>query len=242
MPDTHNFSDQESSLYTQAGFSATQAIVWQRKWAQKVSQEPFDVAINTVAGADVAFSPCEKYCIAAIVVMKMPDLTIVTTSEAVMPIQVPYIPGLLSFREAPAVLAAAGKLAVRPNVLILDGQGFAHPRRFGLACHVGVSLGWPTIGCAKSRLIGEYREPGLNKGCRRRLTDDHEVIGMVVRSRKGVKCLYVSIGHRVSLNQAVNLVLRCCTRFRLPEPTRLAHQRVTLLRNTSFDTGCPVDL
>jgi deoxyribonuclease V len=116
----------------------------------------------------------------------------------------------------------------------------AHPRRFGLACHVGVCLGWPTIGCAKSRLMGNFRDPGQNKGCQTRLLDGREVIGMVVRTRKGVKCLYVSVGHQVSLVQASNLVLRCCRGYRLPEPTRLAHQAVTRIRN-SFEGEEPAE-
>jgi len=128
------------------------------------------------------------------------------------------------------VAAAGRKLLEKPDILLIDGQGRAHPRRFGLACHVGLELGWPTIGCAKSRLIGEHREVGRGKGSQCRLVDRGEVIGKVVRSREGVKCLYVSVGHLVELEESVRIVLRCCRKYRLPEPTRQAHIQVSQIR------------
>jgi deoxyribonuclease V len=132
------------------------------------------------------------------------------------------VPGLLSFREAPAVLAALRRLRTVPDALICDGQGLAHPRRFGLACHVGLIADLPAVGCGKSRLCGEHREPGRRRGSRARLVHDGEVVGTVLRTRVGVKPVYVSVGHRIDLPAAERLVLDCAVRFRLPEPTRLA--------------------
>ena len=142
-----------------------QAIDQQRRLAKKVLERPFSGAIRVIAGADATFSKDERYCIAAIISFSWPDLEVIETAEARKPLNFPYIPGVLSFREAPAVVAAAGKLRQKPDILLIDGQGRAHPRRFGLACHVGLELDWPTIGCAKSRLIGEHRGVGRKKGC-----------------------------------------------------------------------------
>ena len=185
-----------------------EAIEQQRCMARQVQERPFSGKIGVVAGADAAFSKDEKYCIAAVVSFSWPNLELIETAEAKKPLNFPYIPGFLSFREAPAVAAAARKLKQKPDILLIDGQGRAHPRRFGLACHVGLDLGWPTIGCAKSRLIGEHRP-------------------VVVRSRDDVKCLYVSVGHLMEMDEAVRVVLRCCRRYRLPEPTRQAHNLVS---------------
>ncbi len=220
----------DPGLIDLAHFSPAEAIKWQKQWARRVRIEQIATPIKTVAAADMAITPDGRHCVAAVLVMRMPDMAILATAHARLQLQVPYIPGLLSFREAPAVIAAARRLSITPDVLLVDGQGLAHPRRFGLACHIGLALDWPTIGCAKSRLIGDYQEPGLNKGCRRRLTDKGEIIGAVLRSRRGVKCIYISVGHRAELEQAVKLVLQCCRRYRLPEPARHAHQLVTKLR------------
>jgi len=197
---------------------------------------PLKGPIKLVGGGDVAFSRDGKWCVGAIVTLTLPGLQEQERVFAWERVKFPYIPGLLSFREAPVLIKAARKLAVRPDVLLVDGQGLAHPRRFGLACHVGVRLDWPTIGCAKSRLIGAHRPVGVSKGCRCRLMDQDEVVGCVVRSREKVKCIYVSEGHRVELEQAVKLVLRCCGRYRLPEPIRSAHNFVSKLRlNRTID-------
>jgi deoxyribonuclease V len=136
----------------------------------------------------------------------------------------PYVPGLLAFREGPVVLAALEQVSDPPDVLLFDGQGLAHPRRLGLATHIGVLLDRPSIGCAKSRLCGEHEEPPAERGGWVPLRDGDEVIGGVVRTRAGVRPVYVSVGHRVDLETAVSLVVACCTRYRLPEPTRRAHR------------------
>lgn len=175
-----------------------------------------------VAGLDVHYAPRSDLVWAAATVLKLPALDLEWSALACRPLRFPYVPGLLSFREAPAMLAALSALPVRPDLLMVDGQGIAHPRRLGLAAHVGVLADIPTIGVAKSRLIGMFKQPGARKGSRAPLTDDGEVIGAVVRSRDRVKPLFVSVGHRVSLETAVTWVLRCADRVRLPEPTRLA--------------------
>ncbi len=184
-------------------------------------------APRTVAGLDCAFSRDKQRIGAAVVVQSLPDLRVVATAKAVLPVTFPYIPGLLSFREAPVCLAAIEKLDLEPDVFLVDGQGIAHPRRLGLAAHLGLFLGRPTIGCAKSRLIGTYNEPGRQKGQHTWLYDGDEVIGAVLRTRTDVRCLFVSIGHRCDLPAAIRTVLQCTTRYRLPEPTRVAHQAVT---------------
>lgn len=179
--------------------------------------------ITRVAGIDVGFEDAGRATRAAVAVLSFPDLTPLDESVVHRPTCFPYVPGLLSFREIPAVLDALAGLRLDPDLLICDGQGRAHPRRFGLACHLGVVCGLPSIGAAKSRLIGEHGELGWAKGSLAELRDRDELIGMVVRSRDGVQPLYVSVGHRVSLRTAVRLVLACTTRYRLPETTRRAH-------------------
>lgn len=155
---------------------------------------------------------------------------LVETVSATQETKFPYIPGLLSFREAPACLEAVRKLTTEPDLFMIDGQGVAHPRRLGLASHLGLFLDKPTIGCAKSRLIGTFEEPGGDRGAYSLLRDGDEVIGAVVRTRSRVKPIFVSVGHRCTLEDAIRLTLACATRYRIPEPTRLAHQAVSRLK------------
>lgn len=167
---------------------------------------------------------------AAIVVLRWEDMAVVEIATAAIETPFPYVPGLLSFREIPAIAAAWERLAVQPDLLLVDGQGIAHPRRFGLASHLGLITGVPTIGCAKTRFIGVHDEPAREAGYYTDLVDDGrlsghggEVIGGVLRTRSGVRPLYISIGHKVSLRTALDLTLECCRGYRLPEPTRQAH-------------------
>lgn len=181
--------------------------------------------VRTVAGIDVGFERGGKMARAAVVVLDFPSLALREQAVACAPVRFPYVPGYLSFRELPAVCAALARLSIAPDLLLCDGQGLAHPRRFGLACHLGVLTDTPSIGVAKSRLLGVPRgRLARAKGSWVPLVDGKETIGAVVRTRSGVKPLYVSIGHRVSLKTAVEYVLRCTTRYRLPETTRLAHR------------------
>lgn len=177
-----------------------------------------------VAGVDVGFEQNNTITRAAVAVLDFPSLEPVEQAIARLPTTFPYVPGLLSFREVPAVLAALERLSALPDMLLCDGQGVAHPRRLGIASHLGVLLDLPTIGVAKSRLIGTYEEPGEEKGRWAPLLDGGELIGCVLRSRSRVKPLYISPGHRVDFDTARQMVLACTTRYRLPETTRWAHR------------------
>jgi deoxyribonuclease V len=176
--------------------------------------------VRRVAGADAHYAGAHVW--AAVVTMTFADLAPVESALIRRALVFPYVPGLLSFREAPAILACLQRLPERPDLLLIDGQGLAHPRRFGLACHVGVLADLPTIGVAKSRLVGTHEEPGIERGAWSPLVDRGETVGAVLRTRRGVRPVYVSVGHRVSLETAIDLVLRCTGRFRLPEPIRAA--------------------
>jgi len=178
--------------------------------------------VNYVAGVDVGFE--ENYAIsrAAVAVLSFPELQLIEQAIARRPTTFPYIPGFLSFREVPVVLDALSQIKITPDLILCDGQGIAHPRRFGLACHLGLLITVPTIGVAKSRLIGQHEELPPEKGNWQPLRHRGEVIGAVVRSRTGVKPLYVSPGHRISLPTAIDYVLRCTPKYRLPETTRWA--------------------
>jgi deoxyribonuclease V len=191
--------------------------------SQVIPKTTFDPdAVRTVAGVDVGFRG--NVARAAVVVLAFPELEPVDYTMAEVPVTFPYVPGLLAFREGPSVLAALDKLTTWPDLLIFDAQGVAHPRRLGLAAHMGVILDRPSVGCAKSRLAGVHDEPGEAVGDWVFLYDEDETIGAVVLSRSGVKPIYVSIGHRVDLPTAVEFVLRCTRGYRLPETTRAAHK------------------
>jgi deoxyribonuclease V len=195
-------------------------------------------AIKTVAGIDNTYikEDGKTTAGAVIVVLAFPAMEVIETAFTWRPVAFPYVPGLLSFREAPAVLAAYADLTVEPDVFLCDGQGYAHPRRFGLASHLGVILDRPTIGCAKSRLIGEYEEPERTFGAHTPLVDRGEVVGAAVRTRPRHKPLFVSPGHKISIETAVEIALACCRDDAfLPEPTRLAHQLVTQERRARID-------
>lgn len=176
-------------------------------------------------------------CLAAAVLWDLGERKVLEERTALRELTFPYIPGLLSFREAPALLAALELLDGEPDALLCDGQGRAHPRRFGLACHVGWLADLPAVGCAKSRLAGRYAEPGRPRGSRSPLTDRGERIGTVLRTREGVRPLFVSVGHRIDLDTAERLVLDCCLSHRLPEPIRLADRRVRLARRRLAEGG-----
>jgi len=188
-----------------------------------LTEDRFD-SVHYVAGIDVGFEKSNTITRAAVTVLSFPGLTLQDQALARRPTSFPYIPGLLSFREVPAVLDAFYKLDIQPDLILCDGQGIAHPRRFGIACHIGVWLDIPSIGVAKSRLIGTHKEVPNQKGGYARLYDHGECIGAVLRTRVNVRPLYISVGHRISLNTAIDYVMRCTTRYRLPETTRCAHK------------------
>ena len=180
--------------------------------------------VRWVAGIDVGFEEGGRRTRAAVVVLAFPSLDPVEHAIARRPTSFPYVPGLLSFREVPAVLEALGSLSREPELLLCDGQGQAHPRRFGLACHLGVLTGTPAIGVAKTRLIGRHEPLEEERGAWRPLMDGEEVIGAALRTRCGANPLYVSVGHKISLKTAIDYVLRCAPHYRLPETTRQAHR------------------
>lgn len=177
-----------------------------------------------VAGIDVGFENQGSITRAAVAVLRCRDRQLVESALARRPTRFPYVPGLLSFREIPAALAALAALACTPDLLLCDGQGLAHPRRFGLACHLGWLVDAPTIGVAKSRLLGDFKPPPGERGAWSPLWDCGELIGAAVRTRRGVKPVFVSPGHRIDVASAVRLTLACTDRYRLPEPSRAAHR------------------
>ncbi len=189
---------------------------------QVITSDQFQEPVEYVAGVDMGFEADGTISRAAVAVLSFPDLQVIETSLAHRPTCFPYIPGFLSFREIPAVLDALEKIQTTPDLILCDGQGIAHPRRFGIASHLGVLVDIPTIGVAKSLLIGKYEELPEARGNWRSLIHKGEIIGAVLRSRTGVKPLYVSIGHRISLATAIDYVLRCTPKYRLPETTRIA--------------------
>ncbi len=183
--------------------------------------------IRLVAGADVACPKGEGKAIGGVVVFSYPELELVEKAAASRPLSFPYVPGLLAFREAPAVLDAFEKLRSEPDVIIFDAQGYAHPRRLGLASHLGILLDKPSVGCAKSVLVGKYGQLGEEVGSTAPMVDGGEVVGAALRTRHAVSPVFVSIGHKLSLEAAIKMVLNSCCGFRLPEPSRQAHKLVS---------------
>ncbi len=225
--------------------SYSQARDCQKNLASKVQLVPLKKQPKLIAGIDCAFSKDGEKIIAAVVVLKLPNFALVETTTAWRKVTFPYIPGLLSFREAPVCIAAVEKLKTKPDLFIIDGQGIAHPCRLGMAAHLGLFFDKPTIGCAKSRLIGRFEEPPLEKGAytllkdKKRMKPDtqytirntqYETIGAVVRTRTNVKPVFVSVGNKCLLKDAIKITLACAVKYRLPEPTRLAHQFVSKLK------------
>lgn len=198
----------------------------QRRLAGRVRRTPLPRPPRLVAGLDCAFTRDGERCIAGAVVFDLETREVIEERTVLRPLRFPYVPGLLSFREAPALLAVLRAVRCEPDVLLVDGHGLAHPRRFGIACHVGVLVDRPTVGCAKSRLVGEHAEPGTRRGARRPLVHQGERIGTVLRTRDGTRPVYASIGQRIDLAGAEALILACGAGYRLPEPTRLADRLV----------------
>jgi deoxyribonuclease V len=189
--------------------------------------------VRLVAGADLSYARESDRFFAAVVVLALPGLEVVERATAVGRSPFPYVPGLLSFREGPLLLRAFGRLTRRPDLVLIDGHGIAHMRGIGIASHMGLLLRTPSIGCAKSRLVGEHGEPGPAPGDWTPLVHEGRRVGAVLRTRRGVKPIYVSQGHRVSLAAAIRWTLRCCAGYRVPEPTRQAHILANRLRADS---------
>ncbi|MCS6851420.1 MAG: deoxyribonuclease V, partial [Gemmataceae bacterium] len=207
-----------------------EGVALQRQLASRIDVRTPLTRCELVAGADVSYNRHSPVMWAGVVVVRVADGAVVEECGAMEEARFPYVPGLLSFREAPPLLKAFRQLQSEPDVILVDGQGLAHPRRFGLACHLGLWLNRPCAGCAKSVLCGQFREPGKRAGSLSPLVDGDEVIGSVVRTRTGVRPVVVSAGHRIDLPSAVRVVLQTCRGYRLPEPIRQAHRHVNELR------------
>ena len=218
-----------NDLHTWA-VSPKEAVRIQFSLAEKIVFSKYTKRIKFVAGVDLSFDKSSNNLFAAVLVLRLPQFEIVESRTCVAQSVFPYIPGLLSFREIPPLITCFEKLSLIPDLIICDGQGYAHPRRLGLACHLGLLLELPTIGCAKSRLVGEAEEPGKERGMRSDLWDKEEKIGYVLRTKTNVKPLYVSAGHLITADDAVRVVLKCTNSYRLPEPKRQAHIVVNKVR------------
>jgi deoxyribonuclease V len=200
-----------------------QAVEIQKQLRYEViAEDKFEAPIKTVAGIDLGYDVQNDTSRAVVVVLSFPELDLLETSQALLPIQFPYVPGLLSFRETPVAVKALEKLKLAPDVILCDGQGLAHPRRFGIACHIGIQADVPTIGVAKSLLVGKFENLGEERGSAAALIHRGEQIGAALRTKNKVQPLFVSVGHRVSLATALEIVLQCAPKYRLPETTRLA--------------------
>ena len=213
--------------------SPREAVELQKKLREQVRVVPLTKKIETVAGADISFNKFSPVVYAGIVVLRLPSLEVVEEAGVVSETRFPYVPGLLSFRETPSVLEAWAKLKTEPDAVMFDGQGIAHPRRVGIASHVGLLINRPTFGCAKSVLVGKYEEPGEERGSWTPLVDpkkNNEVVGAALRTKRRVQPIYVSPGHLIDHAGAIELTLRCDGGYRQPEPTRRAHLLVNALR------------
>jgi len=203
--------------------SYDEAIKMQQDLSTRVILEPFKSELKLVAGADVSYSKNSDLFFAGIIVLEIPTMTVVEESTAYDRVDFPYIPGLLSFRESPVLIKAFEKLKVIPDVVVLDGQGIAHPRGLGIASHIGLLLDMPTIGCAKNILVGHYEEPGIEAGDHNPIIFKGKNVGAVVRTKRKVSPVFVSPGHKMDIPSATEIILKTCRGYRLPEPTRQAH-------------------
>jgi deoxyribonuclease V len=220
----------EARLETRWNLTPREAMQLQESLRERVELEDRFGDIRYVAGADLAFDPQTEIAFGGVIVYRFPGLEEVERRMARRKLRFPYVPGLLSFRECPVLLAAFARLRTEPDLILIDGHGRAHPRRFGIACHIGILFDKPTVGCAKSRLVGEHQEPGEMAGSTAPLMLEGERLGVVLRTRDNVKPIYVTTGHRVSLDSALGLVRQCVDGFRIPKPTREADHYVRDLR------------
>jgi deoxyribonuclease V len=203
--------------------SVAEAKQVQLELASQISRQSEAIKPRFVAGVDISAPDSTGIARAAVVILSYPELEVAEVKTAEGKLNFPYIPGLLSFREAPLILAACQKLSINPDLIMVDGQGIAHPRRFGIASHLGLLLDMPSIGCAKSRLCGTHSPVTAEVGDYTELMDNGEIIGVALCSKVDANPIYISIGHRIDLSTAIHWVTRCCRRYRLPEPSRLAH-------------------
>lgn len=203
-----------------------QAVAIQKELRQQLNLSPLQKEVTTIGGADISFNKYSTTVYAGIVVLQFPSLQVIETKAIVDTTEFPYIPGLLAFREVPALSKAWEALTIEPDVLVLDGHGIAHPRRMGIATHFGLVMQTPTIGCAKSVLTGKYTEPPNEPGSFTDLVHKDEVIAKVLRTKRNTKPVFISPGNLISMEQSLNIILQCVRKYRIPEPTRFAHNFV----------------
>jgi len=211
--------------------SPGEAVALQKSLAAKVRNQPLPTRFKVIGAADISYSRHTDILIAVIVSLSWPGLDPVETAHHVCMTEFPYVPGLLAFREVPPLIETYRKISRKPDVMLCDGQGIAHPRKLGLAAHLGLCLGIPTVGCAKSRLCGEHESPTLRKGLSKPLILNGEQVGLVFCSRDGVKPIYISPGHLADIASSKWLASRCLRRYRIPEPLRLAHNEANRIRH-----------
>lgn len=210
--------------------SVSEATVIQKQLREQIIAQPIDPDIKIIGGADISFNRFSTTVYAGIVLLSYPDLQLIGQSTIITTVRFPYVPGYLAFREVPALLKAWEQLPVKPDVLVVDGHGIAHPRRMGIAAHFGVLANVPTIGCAKKILFGKFEEPGLLAGNATPVKDKDEVLGYALRTKNNVKPVFVSPGHLANADDSLALIKTCVRKYRLPEPTRLAHEAVNAFR------------
>lgn len=214
-----------------------QAIAYQHELKTQIDIKPLSKPINTIAGADISFNKNSDVVYAGIVVFSFPELKVIGTSTAICKTTFPYISGLLAFREVPALLEAWNKLEVKPDLLVLDGQGIAHERRTGIATHFGLIADVPTIGSAKSRLYGQYQEPLNQPFAQSPMYDKDELVGIALRSKRNCNPIYISPGNKISMDESVTIIKNCIRGYRIPEPTRQAHNLVNKIRIEAGDNN-----
>ncbi len=203
----------------------------QMAFKNQIEIKPIQQPIQFIAGADVAYSRKLNLGFSVISIFNYPKMQLIEQQYYTLPVNFPYVPGYLTFREAPVLLKAFEKINIIPDLVLVDGQGIAHPRQFGIASHLGLFLNLPTIGCAKSRLVGNFNMPAFEKGSQSDLIFEGKIIGKVVRTRTNIKPVFVSPGHKIALNQSVEWILKTCLSFRIPEPIRQSHIAVNKLRS-----------
>jgi deoxyribonuclease V len=212
-----------------------EALKIQRNLSKKIKIIPYKKHSGYVAGVDASFF--ESSVIGVACIFKYPEMNLIEEAYAVTESTFPYIPGFLSFREGPAIIKAIKMLKIKPDIILFDGQGIAHPYSMGIATHIGILLNMPSIGCAKSRLVGSYKEPSIEKGSYSYLKYRDNIIGAVLRTRTNVSPLYISPGHRITLKDAIKIVLKCTTTYRIPEPLRRADSLSKIIKNSCVETA-----
>ncbi|MGB1241239.1 MAG: deoxyribonuclease V [Chitinophagales bacterium] len=214
--------------------SSQEAIELQQKLRSKVKIKAMSKPLQYIAGADISFNRGEDTVYVGMVVLKYPEMIEVERAVLIDEANFPYIPGLLSFRETPLLLKAWEKLSIKPDLIVTDGHGLAHMRRFGVACHLGLLTDTAAIGCAKKILVGKHDVLGEEKGSVAYIEDKDEIVGAVLRTRKNVKPVYISAGHKINLEEAIEVMKTCAVNYRIPEPTRQAHLIVNELRRENM--------